>query len=324
MASVGRRTDGSRSQLVIMHIAAACLATALVIWTVIISPVAIQRIARYLRSHTPNASIARQRGYTVSIVVAWLTTGIIALVGLLSDRSAASIGLTIRNLHREAVTIGLAFVAGAVILTTIGTGYMRHSLTRSAESRRLARNLVGTLPQTGRERLLYAGMGISAGVCEEIVFRGFGITYIRWLIPDASRLFIIVIIAIAFGFVHHPQGRQTVQYNTVMGGVFAWVTLSTGTLVPAMIVHALIDLRNLALPSALVDSSQSGSGASHPSPARSPVSDPQPPSPVMGTLSEDRSKFWSGTRWVPTTSADGRRWNGTHWVESPGDGNTLL
>jgi hypothetical protein len=38
--------------------------------------------------------------------------------------------------------------------------------------------------------------------------------------------------------------------------------------------------------------------------------------PVIGSLSDDRDQFWSGTAWVSTRSSDGKsRWSGQQWVQ---------
>lgn len=34
----------------------------------------------------------------------------------------------------------------------------------------------------------------------------------------------------------------------LLGGYFAWIAISTGSLLPVMLLHALIDLRILGLP----------------------------------------------------------------------------
>ena len=54
--------------------------------------------------------------------------------------------------------------------------------------------------------------------------------------------------AIAFGLAHLYQGVRGVLLTGVLGAYLAWLTISSGSLLPAMAIHALIDLRVLALP----------------------------------------------------------------------------
>jgi membrane protease YdiL (CAAX protease family) len=112
---------------------------------------------------------------------------------------------------------------------------------------RQARGFLALLPRTGEERLWFVGLAVTAGCCEELIFRGFGIAYLRWLWPSAPDWALIAITAAAFGFAHLYQGPRGVVLTGLVGAYFAWVVLSTGTLWPAIAIHALLDLRVLAL-----------------------------------------------------------------------------
>ena len=103
------------------------------------------------------------------------------------------------------------------------------------------------LPQTARERWLFAGVAVSAGVCEELLFRGFGMRLLAlaglagWSLGAAA--------ALAFGLVHLYQGALGVIGTTLIGLLLALVYVATGSLLLPIILHVLIDLRALALPS---------------------------------------------------------------------------
>ena len=91
-------------------------------------------------------------------------------------------------------------------------------------------------------------MAVTAGVCEELIFRGFGIAYVRWLWPGATHFWLVALTAAGFGFAHLYQGARGVILTGVVGAVLASLVLATGSLYPAMAIHALVDLRVLALP----------------------------------------------------------------------------
>jgi membrane protease YdiL (CAAX protease family) len=114
--------------------------------------------------------------------------------------------------------------------------------------RRQVRGFGALLPRSRQERTVFALLAVTAGICEEFVVRGFGIAYLHWLWPGAPRLAVIVITAAVFGLGHLYQGLRGVVVTGLVGAFFAWLVLSTGSLVPAMVLHALLDLRILALP----------------------------------------------------------------------------
>lgn len=238
-----------------MGLVAGYLATGLAIWVLGPSPFVFRSVASHLERRARTVSMARQRHYALSIGAIWSYVAVVAIIGELSGRTATSIGLSFRHLKPGAFTTSVVFIGSATVVIALVAGYTRFALWKNDESRRFIRN-IALLPRNHRERFLYAATSISAGIGEEIVFRGFGIAYVEWLVPGASRPFVILVIAIAFGFAHYPHGQSTVLAATILGGLLTWVTLATGTLLPAIIVHTLVDLRMLALPSDLPDSSK--------------------------------------------------------------------
>ncbi len=92
-------------------------------------------------------------------------------------------------------------------------------------------------------------MSLTAGICEEIVFRG--------LVPSwaehISAMFSgpawapLVASAVTFSAAHLYQGWRGVVLTGVLGGYLYLLTVHAGSLRPAMAVHALIDLRISAL-----------------------------------------------------------------------------
>jgi len=83
----------------------------------------------------------------------------------------------------------------------------------------------------------------AAGVCEEILFRGF---LIRWLHGGALGLPLVGALAassLIFGLGHAYQGFKGVLSTAVGGLVLGLLFLLSGQLIPAMVLHALLDLQ---------------------------------------------------------------------------------
>lgn len=78
-------------------------------------------------------------------------------------------------------------------------------------------------------------------MCEEIMFRGFVLWYIRvWtgLVPAA------LISCVVFGLAHAYLGSAHVLRTTLFGVFMVLLVLVSGSLWPAMIVHAAVDLNS--------------------------------------------------------------------------------
>lgn len=81
---------------------------------------------------------------------------------------------------------------------------------------------------------------LSAGFCEEFLFRG----YLFWLLAAAgagnrSRL---LITSIAFGLAHCFWGPWGMAWTTILGFTFGVLVLWRGNVWPAVVAHALLDL----------------------------------------------------------------------------------
>lgn len=225
--------------------AVAVLASALAAAMVLLQPWAGRRRYRRLLDRVTTEPDARLRHYLRGIGGEWVAAALIVIVGVLAGRGAASIGLA-AGAHPRADTtlvaeVTLILAISALVFRFGGPGVR-------AALRRQARGFAALLPHDRRERWAFAGLAVTAGVCEELIFRGFGVAYLRWLWPSSPRAAVIVIVAAAFGLAHLYQGRRGVILTGLVGGYLTWLVLSTGSLIPAMIIHALLDLRVLALP----------------------------------------------------------------------------
>ena len=92
------------------------------------------------------------------------------------------------------------------------------------------------LPQRGLEILLWVGVSISAGFCEELVFRGYfqkqfeAFTHSRWI-----ALFLQ---AVLFGIAHGYQGIEACVKIACFGALYSLLALWRGSLRPGMMAHA--------------------------------------------------------------------------------------
>jgi membrane protease YdiL (CAAX protease family) len=92
------------------------------------------------------------------------------------------------------------------------------------------------LPRTAGERRLFTVVGLTAGICEEWLYRGFFLAVVAAVAGDA------------FGLAHAYQGRAGILLTGLLGGVMAALYLSTGSLLLPVLLHAAIDLRFLLVP----------------------------------------------------------------------------
>jgi len=105
------------------------------------------------------------------------------------------------------------------------------------------------LPRTAGERRLFTVVGVTAGVCEECLYRGFFLAVVAALAGGLQTWLLVVVAAVAFGLAHFYQGAVGILTTGVLGGVMAALYLQTGSLLLPVLLHAAIDLRFLLVPS---------------------------------------------------------------------------
>ncbi|UOY02885.1 CPBP family intramembrane glutamic endopeptidase [Blastococcus sp. PRF04-17] len=104
------------------------------------------------------------------------------------------------------------------------------------------------LPRTAGERRLFTVVGLTAGVCEEWLYRGFFLAVVAALTGAAPAAVLVLVAAVAFGLAHAYQGVAGVVTTGALGGVMAVLYLQTGSLLLPVLLHAAIDLRFLLVP----------------------------------------------------------------------------
>lgn len=150
---------------------------------------------------------------------------------------------------------GNSFVAWSILVgASLGMAMQAVLMQRSARYRSsIARDLEGIrflLPRTGEERLLWVGVSVTAGICEEILFRSFVLRYLLALPFGLPFWAALVLSSILFGLQHFYQGTKGAFVTAALGAGLGWLFLATGNLIVPALLHALVDLRVLLLLSA--------------------------------------------------------------------------
>ncbi|NRD81099.1 CPBP family intramembrane metalloprotease [Bacillus sp. BRMEA1] len=99
------------------------------------------------------------------------------------------------------------------------------------------------LPITLKERILFVIVAITAGFCEEVVFRSVMLYYFEHLPFELSIISLIIVLSLLFGIVHLYQGWKGVLGTAYVGGILLYVFLVTGNLWLCILLHFLIDVK---------------------------------------------------------------------------------
>ena len=100
------------------------------------------------------------------------------------------------------------------------------------------------MPVSRAELAPYALLAVSAGVCEEVLFRGHLIRYVQAMVEGVSLAPVIAVglPALVFALVHLYQGWRAVAKIGFGSAVLGAIFLLSGSLWVCMALHIAIDL----------------------------------------------------------------------------------
>jgi uncharacterized protein len=145
------------------------------------------------------------------------------------------------GLFLAGLTAGLLIVILVPAVLALGSGKIR------AKAGKAAKKLAFLLPSSTQERRWWWLVCITAGICEEVVYRGFLLHYFHTLPFHLSLVWAMVVSSVIFGIGHLYQGVAGGVQTAIVGFAFAVMFVMTGSLVVPIVVHAVMDLRVLAM-----------------------------------------------------------------------------
>ena len=198
---------------------------------------------RHVRATAAGVHGARAAYYWATIVVEWISTLYVLALWAVYGRSWDNLYLGRSPLFR--LGLGLAFALAVVMFLW---HQRRTILARPKLIERVRQQMSFAdpfLPHTGAERYLFWFVAITAGICEEILYRGFLFSFLRaqfsLLGVWTGIIAAIAISSIAFGWAHIYQGYRHAPRTALVGLFLAVVVVLTKSLWPAILIHAAID-----------------------------------------------------------------------------------
>ena len=132
----------------------------------------------------------------------------------------------------------LAVLAVAALWLSQTRALARLSAEKRAALRQRSGHLLALVPRTAAEYRWFVGLSVTAGICEELLYRGFLVWALqRWVgLGWAAAISVIM-----FGAAHAYQGKDVVR-PTLAGLVLQGIALLTQSILPGILLHAMLDV----------------------------------------------------------------------------------
>jgi hypothetical protein len=193
-----------------------------------------RRFKRQVAAGVPNA---RRNAYRHTLGALWVLAALVVLLWARERRAWSAMGLAVPHGWRLLVS-AVMVVLTVVLVLRQNAAIRRLSAERKAKLAARFAGLEYLMPRTRQEYRWFVALSWTAGICEELLYRGF----LTWLIASYLGWPAILVAAAIFGLGHAYQGGKGIIKTGMVGLVMGLVVLASGWLVPAMVIHALIDV----------------------------------------------------------------------------------
>jgi membrane protease YdiL (CAAX protease family) len=169
--------------------------------------------------------IVAEWGLLRLVVAAGLKRNGVRFRDLLGERWAGP-----RDVLRD-IGIAVAFWATWTFAESVVLSHLGHDAAKGIDA---------LLPRGPAEIAAWIALSISAGFCEEAIFRGYLQKQFQALTGSAALA--VLIQAVVFGISHGYQGVRNVILITTLGAAFGALALWRKSLKPGMVLHAWTDV----------------------------------------------------------------------------------
>jgi hypothetical protein len=186
------------------------------------------------RHGLPSLGGPRATSYLITIACEWLLLGLAVWgiwLGGVSVQSVIGGQWSKASEFLRDLGVGFTFLLGSNVLLIALSAILRPGSDE---------NIRKMLPQSTVEMLLWVLVSLTAGICEEFVFRGYLQMQISGLLKNATAG--LVLQGIIFGAAHAYQGPKRMLIIAVLGCALGALAKWQKSLRPGMLSHFLQDL----------------------------------------------------------------------------------
>ncbi len=197
----------------------------------------IQKIRRKVAAGIPHTT--RVIDYRNNMLLMWSVTAFVIVNWMLVGRDAAVLGIVEPGGGYGYPGFALVLALSMLAFVYFSLHQVRRSPEAAKELLRDTRHFDFALPRTRGELKWFHALALTAGITEEILYRGFLIAYFgAWF----SLPYAVLLSSLVFAGAHAYQGGGGVLRTLIVGSMLALMYVLSGSLLMPIVVHVLIDV----------------------------------------------------------------------------------
>ena len=174
--------------------------------------------------------------YKKTILFLWVLALLILVVFFVQQEDLSLLGLSI-NFDIN-FTISLVVGSALVIFLLVSSKVTPENI-ESIEKK--FNDIIFYLPINNKEFKWFVLVSLSAGLCEELIYRG----YLYWYLNQYTNIYVSLLISnILFALAHLWSGGKNIIASFFTGLVMAGVYLFSGSIWVSILIHAGIDIQS--------------------------------------------------------------------------------
>ncbi|HSR69884.1 MAG TPA: type II CAAX endopeptidase family protein [Acidobacteriota bacterium] len=197
----------------------------------------VRDFRRLIRWDAENRPDARLRHYNSIAVWEWISAAVFLAWWFWSGRPQEPLRLVHRPMGWEWLAVAAGLVLSALLVLQMSKA-TRNPQSLSNLGGNLG-NLKPMIPRNSKEQSAFNMLSVTAGICEEILYRGVLLAVLAAAIGTWPA---VVVSSAVFGLGHLYQGLPGVLRTGAVGLVFALLTVFSGSLLTAVILHITMDV----------------------------------------------------------------------------------
>lgn len=178
--------------------------------------------------------------YLSNSLLQWGIVAVVLVLWVLQGHPLRVMGLQLPNLEQWGAIVGVIVLFWGAYAWN--TWHQTGTPEALRETRAQWRERTPFMPANAWEFRWFVLMAFTAGVCEEILFRGFLMTYLQALSYGSPKYQSMVVSAAVFAILHIYQGRLAALKIFAFSLLFGALYILTNSILLSMLVHALVDL----------------------------------------------------------------------------------